>query len=64
MNQNLADYTGIKGGANTLLYFGRKTSPEMPFLLEFGEGGGSNAYSVKESGLRKIPYARNFLLKT
>ena len=24
VNQNLADYTGIKGGANTLLYFGRK----------------------------------------
>jgi predicted ATPase len=46
VNQNLAAYTAIKGGANTLLYFGRKRSPEMSFSLEFGEGNTSNAYSV------------------
>ena len=38
VNQNLAGYTGIKGGADSLLYFGRKRSPEMSFRLEFGEG--------------------------
>lgn len=47
VNQNLAGYTGIKGGADTLLYFGRKRSPEMSFHLEFGESDTSNAYSVK-----------------
>ena len=47
VNQNLAGYTGIKGGADTLLYFGRKRSPEMSFGLEFGEGDTSNAYSVE-----------------
>jgi predicted ATPase len=50
VSQNLAGYTGIKGGANTLLYFGRKRSPEMSFFLEFGEGDRSNAYSVKLVG--------------
>jgi predicted ATPase len=47
VNQNLAGYTGVKGGADTLLYFGRKRSPEMSFRLEFGESDTSNAYSVK-----------------
>jgi predicted ATPase len=49
-NQNLAGYTGIKGGADTLLYFGRKRSPEMSFRLEFGEGDTSNAYAVALRG--------------
>jgi predicted ATPase len=47
VNQNLAGYTGTKGGADTLLYFGRKQSPEMSFRLEFGEGNIGNAYFVK-----------------
>jgi predicted ATPase len=47
VNQNLAAYTGTKGGADTLLYFGRKKSPEMSFRLEFGEGDIGNAYFVK-----------------
>jgi prepilin-type N-terminal cleavage/methylation domain-containing protein len=38
VKQNLAGYVGIKGGADTLLYFGRKRSPTMSFRLEFGEG--------------------------
>jgi predicted ATPase len=50
VNQNLAGYTGTKGGADTLLHFGRKRSPEMAFLLEFGEGDTSNAYEVKLRG--------------
>ncbi|HTB93320.1 MAG TPA: AAA family ATPase [Candidatus Sulfotelmatobacter sp.] len=50
VNQNLSGYTGIKGGANTLLYFGRKRSPGMSLSLEFGEGNTSNAYSVELLG--------------
>lgn len=46
VNQQLAKYTAIKGGADTLLYFGRKRSPEMSFSLEFGEGNTSNGYQV------------------
>lgn len=48
VNQNLAGYTGVKGGADTLLYFGRKHSKEMSFHLEFGEGDAAKGgYSVK-----------------
>jgi predicted ATPase len=50
LNQNLAGYTLMKGGADTLLYFGRKQSPEMSFHLEFGEVDTSNAYRVKLRG--------------
>ncbi|MCX7045188.1 MAG: AAA family ATPase [Candidatus Sumerlaeota bacterium] len=46
VTQNLSKYTAIKGGADTLLYFGRKRSPEMEFQLEFGEGDLSDAYQV------------------
>jgi predicted ATPase len=50
VNQNLASYTGIKGGADKLLYFGRKRSPGMRFFLEFGEANTSNAYSIELLG--------------
>jgi predicted ATPase len=50
VNQNLAGYVGMKGGADTLLYFGRKRSPEMTFHLEFGEGDTGNAYYVEMKG--------------
>jgi len=53
VNQNLAGYTGVKGGADTLLYFGRKRSPGMSFSLEFVEGDTSNAYSVELIGTDK-----------
>lgn len=53
VTQNLARYTGLKGGADTLLYFGRKRSPEMELFLEFGEGDRSNAYKVKLHGTDK-----------
>jgi predicted ATPase len=45
VNKNLASYTGTKG-VDSLLYFGRKRSPEMSFHLEFGEGDTANAYSI------------------
>src|SRR5277367_2794325 len=50
LNQNLAGYTATKGGADTLLYFGRKRSPEMEFFLEFVEAKASNAYKVTLTG--------------
>lgn len=50
VNQNLAGYTGMKGGADSLLYFGRKRSPEMSFALEFGEKDTATAYSLKLRG--------------
>lgn len=50
VNQNLSGYTGTKGGADTLLYFGRKRSPAMSFRLEFGEGDTGNAYFIELKG--------------
>lgn len=46
VNQNLADYTGTKGGAESLLHFGRKRSAEISFQLNFGESHGKSAYFV------------------
>ena len=50
VNQNLAGYTGTKGGADALLYFGRKRSPEMSFHLEFAEGGTTSSYLMRLRG--------------
>jgi predicted ATPase len=50
VNQNLAGYVGMKGGADSLLYFGRKHSQEMSFRLEFGEGNTANGYSIRLRG--------------
>lgn len=50
VTQNLAGYTAIKGGADSLLHFGRKHSPEMEFFLEFGEGSTSNSYRIRLRG--------------
>lgn len=50
LSQNLAGYTATKGGADTLLYFGKKRSPIMEFFLEFTEDETSNAYEVKLIG--------------
>jgi predicted ATPase len=50
VNQNLAGYTAQKGGADTLLHFGRRRSPEMQFYFEFGEGNISNAYELRIRG--------------
>jgi predicted ATPase len=47
VNQNLAVYTGTKGGADSFLHFGRKRSPEMSLQLQFGEHGVETAYFAK-----------------
>jgi predicted ATPase len=47
VTQNLAAYTAIKGGPDALLYFGRKTTPQMHLSLEFVEGLSSNGYTIE-----------------
>ncbi len=44
--QNLATYS-LQRGADSLLYFGRKTSKFMEFFLEFSEDEVSNAYRLQ-----------------
>jgi len=50
ITENLASYTAKKGGADSLLYFGRKYSASMGLFLEFGEKKTSNSYRVKLQG--------------
>jgi predicted ATPase len=50
VGQNLAGYTQLKGGADSLLYYGRKRSPEMKLEVEFGQGDTTNGYSVCLAG--------------
>lgn len=51
VDQNLAGYTARKGGADTLLYFGRKASASMEIRLEFAEGPEtSNSYDIQLGG--------------
>ena len=38
IEENLQNYTAERGGANTILYFGRKQSEEMSFDLSFENG--------------------------
>jgi len=50
VGQNLQTYTQMKGGADALLYYGRKSSPVMEIDVEFGEGNTSNCYRVRLGG--------------
>ncbi len=50
VDKKLAEYTAIKGGADALLYFGRRESPDMSFSIEFGEMGISHRYEIKLLG--------------
>lgn len=47
VTQNLAGYTAQKGGADALLYFGRKGSKAIELKLEFAQGSKANAYRVE-----------------
>ena len=44
--RNLATYS-LQRGADSLLYFGRKTSPFMEFVLEFSEDDLRKTYSIR-----------------
>jgi predicted ATPase len=50
VDQNLSGFIQIKGGADSLLYYGRKRSPEMELDVEFGEGRTTNGYTVRLAG--------------
>lgn len=41
---DLQNYTGEAGGADSILYFGRKQSPSLTIELEFGEKSSANGY--------------------
>ncbi len=42
---DLQTYTGEAGGADSILYFGRKQSPSLTVELEFGTGSYANGYA-------------------
>jgi predicted ATPase len=44
--QELQTYTGVMGGADKILHFGRKRSPELKIALRFGEGTLANGYNA------------------
>jgi predicted ATPase len=50
VNQRLARYVSKRGDVDSILHFGRKTTPQLSFDLEFGEGNSSNAYSLVLEG--------------
>lgn len=50
INQRLTKYVGTRGGSNTILHFGQKTTDQMGFFLEFGEGETSNSYRINFEG--------------
>ena len=50
INQRLAKYVATRGSADSILHFGRKTTPQMEFFLEFGEGNTSNSYRLLIDG--------------
>jgi predicted ATPase len=50
IHQRLAKYAATRGGADSILHFGRKTTPKMKFQLEFGEAEFSNAYRLEIEG--------------
>lgn len=43
-NQELQTSTGVMGGANKVLHFGRKRSPVLEFALRFADGASANGY--------------------
>jgi predicted ATPase len=46
VEQRLAKYTAIKGGADSLLYFGRRQSPDMSIEVTFADLETSDSYRV------------------
>lgn len=47
VEKELQTYTGVAGGADSLLHFGRKRTPSLYVSLEFAEGDNANGYSFK-----------------
>jgi len=53
INQRLAKYTAIRGGADPILRFGRKTTPKMEFFLKFTDENASHTYQLRIEGFVK-----------
>jgi predicted ATPase len=47
INQELQTYTGVAGGADSVLHFGRKRTPSLFVSLEFVAGESANGYSFE-----------------
>jgi predicted ATPase len=47
VNQELQKYTGVSGGADNILHYGRKRSPALDLALEFTSDKVSNGYRFK-----------------
>ncbi|MCC6239332.1 MAG: AAA family ATPase [Phycisphaerales bacterium] len=50
VNRNLAGYTQLMGGADSILYHGRKRSPQLEIEVEFGARDATNRYRVRIAG--------------
>jgi predicted ATPase len=44
---DLQNYTGMAGGADSILFFGRKESPSLSVELEFSDGSHANGYAFE-----------------
>jgi predicted ATPase len=47
VQEQLQTYTGTAGGADNILYFGRKRSPSLAVAVNFAEGSYANGYSFE-----------------
>src|SRR2546422_3199916 len=45
--RQLQTYTGESGGANAILYFGRKVTEKLELRVEFRSGAGANIYAFE-----------------
>lgn len=50
VDEKLAEYTAMKGGADSLLYFGRRQSPDMSIEVMFSDGETTDGYRVRLLG--------------
>jgi predicted ATPase len=46
VNKELQTYTGEAGGANAILFFGRKVTKELSLRVDFRDGKDANAYAL------------------
>lgn len=50
INQRLGKYAATRGGADSVLHFGRKTTKRLEFILEFGRGDEATSYVLEIEG--------------
>jgi len=47
VQEQLQTYTGTAGGADNILYFGRKRSPSLELAVNFAQGSNANGYRIE-----------------